>query len=169
MSAAAEPPMIRPAKAEDIPYIHSIYSHYVLHTVTDLHHVPPTLSSFTVEYESLTSAGLPYLVATSSSSEAQILGFIHAFPFRGYKIGYAYTCELAIICHPDATRRGVGSALMNAFLDAIAKGGRIEQILAFMTVLEDEGEDQRVKRFYEKWGFREAGTLTGVGQKFGQR
>lgn len=189
MSVVAEPHIIRPAQAGDIPDVYDIYSYYVLHTITDLYHETPSLGSFTAEYESLTSNGLPYLVAVSSSGLAnpqttaqarensvvehtqppEVLGFIHAFPFRGYKVGYAITAELAIMCHPDAIKKGVGSALMKAFLDAIAKNDKIEQILAFMTVLENEVEDRRVKGFYEKWGFREAGMLTGVGQKFGKR
>jgi L-amino acid N-acyltransferase YncA len=182
---------VRAARLGDIPQAHAIYSHYVLHTPTDMHHVPPSLASFSAEYDSLTSYGLPYLVAValpeapgprlsegtpSLNSDAQnqpdterVLGFIHAFPFRGYKFGYSKTAELAIICHPDATKRGVGSKLMEAFLDALEDGKKIEQILAFMTVLEDAAEDRRVKRFYEKWGFREVGKLTDVGQKFGRR
>jgi L-amino acid N-acyltransferase YncA len=184
------PPVIRSARPEDIPQVHAIYSHYVLHTPTDMHHVPPSLASFAADYGSLTSLDLPYLVAvaspyvdisqspneaseTSLKQESQdtghVLGFIHAFPFRGYKLGYSHTAELAIICHPDVIKHGVGSALMKAFLDALEKGRKIEQILAFMTVLEDEREDSRVKGFYEKWGFREAGKMTDVGQKFGRR
>lgn len=191
MSVVANCLEIRSAQSKDIAHVHAIYCHYVVHTITDLHHEPPSLSSFTADFESLTSSGLPYLVAVSSprpdssqpsdqafesstmghaqADEERILGFIHAFPFRGYKIGYARTAELAIMCHPDAIQKGVGGALMKAFLDAMAKAGKIEQILAFMTVLDDEGEDRRVRSFYERWGFREAGILTGVGQKFGRR
>ena len=191
MSAAFGPPtIIRPARPEDIPQVHAIYSHYVLHTPTDMHHVPPSLASFAAEYESLTSLDLPYLVAVTSpdpdmsqsqnetsettlkhqSQDAErVLGFIHAFPFRGYKLGYSHTAELAIICHPDAIKHGVGSALMKAFINALENGRKIEQILAFMTVLEDQEEDRRVKGFYEKWGFRNAGKVVDVGQKFGRR
>lgn len=188
---------VRTATPEDIAHVHAIYIHYVLHTATDMHHAPPSLTSFTAEYETLLSSGLPYLVAVpppdlvisqpslanaatddsaskQQPSQAQdpghpILGFIHAFPFRGYKVGYAGTAELAIMCHPNAVKRGAGSALMQAFLDALEKDGKIEQVLAFMTVLEDEGEDKRVKSFYEKWGFREVGRMEDVGQKFGRR
>ena len=191
MTVPLEPAVVRSATLEDIPQVHAIYSHYVLHTSTDMHHVPPSLAFFTAEFESLTGLGLPYLVAVApshlgnsvntadkvagttskqaSQDSARVVGFIHTFPFRGYKLGYSHTAELAIICHPDAIKRGVGSDLMHAFLDALEKGGKIEQILAFMTVLEDESEDSRVKSFYEKWGFREAGTLADVGQKFGRR
>ena len=168
MYFAAGSIMIRPATAEDITHVHAIYTHYVIHTITDLHHEPPSLSSFIAEYETLTSSGLPFLVATSLS-ESRILGFIHAFPFRGYKIGYASTVELCIMCHPAHTRRGVGSALMKTFLNALAEGGRVELILAFMTVLEDAGEDARVKGFYEIWGFCEVGVLKDVGVKSEKR
>lgn len=182
--------IVRTAAPEDISHVHAIYSHYILHTATDMHHVPPSLTSFTDEYETLLSCGLPYLIAIASPepdisppsaraadsvSEQQnqgpghILGFIHAMPFRGYKVGYSLTAELAIMCHPDSVKRGVGSALMQAFLDALKEGGAIEQVLAFMTVLEDEDEDKRVKSFYEKWGFREVGRMGDVGQKFGRR
>lgn len=183
---------VRTATPEDIPHVHAIYSHYVLHTATDLHHVPPSLAAFTAEYETSLALGLPHLVAVTAPDSARaaeyhlqqvppspeepgaagpVLGFIHATPFRGHKVGYARTVELAIMCHPGAVQRGVGSALMQAFLAALERraGGTTEQVLAFMTVLEDEADDQRVKGFYEKWGFREVGRLEDVGQKFGRR
>lgn len=138
MSVAPQhPTKIRSAKPEDITQVHAIYCHYVLHTPTDMHHNPPSFDSFLAEYESLTSLELPYFVAvappyldavqsadeaTTTSLEQQkksserILGFIHAFPFRGYKLGYSHTAELAIICHPESIKHGVGSALMKAFL-----------------------------------------------------
>lgn len=184
------PPIIRPAGPEDILKVHTIYSHYVLHTPTDMHHVPPSLASFAADYQAYISHGFPYLVAVDSpdlgkpqsttetatiglkqpgEDAHRVLGFVHAFPFRGSKLGYSHTAELAIICHPDAIKHGVGSALMASFLDALEKDQKIEQILAFMTVLEDEREDKRVKGFYEKWGFREVGKMVGVGQKFGRR
>jgi L-amino acid N-acyltransferase YncA len=183
---AHEPtPLVRPATPDDIPQVYAIYSHYVLHTPTDMHHSPPTLSSFTADYHSITSLNLPYLIAVTPSSTTsstqtpetnprqehpmRVLGFVHAFPFRGTKAGYAHTAELAIMCAPDATKRGVGSALMESFLRALREGRKVEQVLAFMTVLEDEGEDRGVRSFYEKWGFREAGRLAGVGRKFGRR
>lgn len=58
---------------------------------------------------------------------------------------------------------------MKEFLRSLEEGGAIEQILAFMTVLEDPEEDNRVRSFYEKWGFKEVGKLVDVGQKFGRR
>jgi hypothetical protein len=72
------------------------------------------------------------------------------------------------MCAPDATKRRVGSALMEGFLRAPREGRKVEQVLAFMTVLEDEGEDRGVRSFYEKLGVREVGRLTGVGWKFGR-
>ncbi|KAK2735143.1 hypothetical protein CKAH01_07927 [Colletotrichum kahawae] len=156
--------IVRAATLEDMDTVHAIYSHYILHTPTDMHHVTPSLTSFIAEYENISSRNLPYLVAVG-----RILGFIHAFSFRGYKVGYSHTAELAIICHPGAIKQGVGSALMKEFLRSLEEGGAIEQILAFMTVLEDPEEDNRVKSFYEKWGFREVGKMVDVGQKFGRR
>ena len=186
--------LVRPATSKDLPEILDIYSHYILHTTTDMHHSPPTLAALTADFESILSLNFPYLVAVASTPpidstessghdsgigtiypkqeeqhQERVVGFIHAFPFRGYKAGYACTAELAIICHPDATRHGVGSVMMEAFLTALQEGKKVEQILAFMTVLEEETEDRRVKQFYEKWGFRESGKLADVGQKFGRR
>lgn len=182
--------IVRAATLEDMDMVHTIYSHYILHTPTDMHHVTPSLTSFIAEYENISSRNLPYLVAVASPEldmpqpptirsdigsqqktqpAGRILGFIHAFPFRGYKVGYSHTAELAIICHPGAIKQGVGSALMKEFLRSLEEGGAIEQILAFMTVLEDPEEDDRVKSFYEKWGFREVGKMVDVGQKFGRR
>lgn len=181
---------VRAAVLQDMDMVHAIYSHYILNTPTDMHHVPPSLTSFVAEYEDLSSKNLPYLVATGfheldmpqpmtmstdiwsqqqSQPAERILGFIHAFPFRGYKVGYSHTAELAVICHPGAIKQGVGSALMKEFLRSLEEGEAIEQILAFMTVLEDPEEDNRVRSFYEKWGFKEVGKLVDVGQKFGRR
>lgn len=183
---------VRSATPEDISQIHAIYSHYISHTPTDMHHTPPDLVSFTADYESLVSRDLPYLVAVPSpglniqecsektdttnnyiqdqrQDAGRILGFIHGSPFRGHKVGYSHTAELTIICDPHAIKRGVGGALMKAFVVALQDGGMIQQLLAFMTVLEDEREDERVKKFYEKWQFTEAGKLVDVGEKFGRK
>lgn len=159
----------RPARRADVPQIHAIYSHYVLHTITDMHHEAPKLESFLTEVETTLSHGMPYIVAIDPKDGDEVLGFIRGYSFRGYKVGYAQTVELAIMCHPDQTKRGIGSALMKAFLAALQDLGKHDQILAFMTVLEDKADDQRVKGFYEKWGFRESGFITDVGTKFGRK
>lgn len=161
--------LVRNAQKEDLPQIHAIYRHFVLKTITDLHHEPPSLEDFNIEFETLLSHDMPYLTAVATEDKEKVLGFIHAFPFRGYKLGYARTVELAIMCHPDAIERGIGSALMKSFLESLRNLGKHEQILAFMTVLEDEAEDRRVKGFYEKWMFREVGVMKDVAQKFGRK
>lgn len=161
--------LTRAATPKDVPQIHAIYTHYVNNTITDLHHKPPSLDDFMIDFKSLLFHDMVYLVATDTEDDNRVLGFIHAFPFRGYKLGYAQTIELAIMCKPDAIRRGVGSVLMGAFLVSLQKLGWHEQILAFMTVLEDEVEDKRVKSFYEKWGFHEVGIMTDVARKFDRK
>ncbi len=57
MSVAFEPPLVRSATLEDIAQVRAIYSHYNLHTLPDMRHLPPSLTSYTAEDESLTGLG----------------------------------------------------------------------------------------------------------------
>ncbi|HEV3009386.1 MAG TPA: GNAT family N-acetyltransferase, partial [Burkholderiales bacterium] len=54
---------LRPARPEDVPAIHSIYAHHVLHGLASFEEQPPSVEELGRRYRDVTQRGLPYLVA----------------------------------------------------------------------------------------------------------
>lgn len=174
---------IRPAHADDVPHIQSIYSHYVLHTVTSFLIKEPPTDYIMSRFEASRDRGLPYLVA-EQKADLKITGYAYASPFRGFMLGYGHSVEVTIFVHPEHVRQGVGSSLMRGLL-GLLKDARhhsrevghedqprdfeIKQVLAVMSV-DDEREDKGLglRDWYGKWGFGEVGRLKGIGYKDGR-
>lgn len=126
----------------------------------------------------------------------KVLGYAYVSRFRGEKGGYARTVELSIFCHPEYTRRGIGRFLLERLIEVLRNPRkwrdyyvgltepkeeaeeeegdvkdrdkiRIKNIIACMsldTTRPDGGE--RLRKWYESFGFVEMGRLKGVGWKF---
>lgn len=154
MSAVA----IRPVAPDDDTAIAAIYAHHVLNgTATfDLDPHPPAF--WANKIAAITTLGHPFLIAETAG---EVLGYAYATPFRD-RPAYARTCENSIYVRADAVGRGVGSALMTALLDAAAASGFSEMIAVI-----GGGEPASVA-LHTKAGFRHAGRMERVGEKFGR-
>jgi phosphinothricin acetyltransferase len=104
-------------------------------------------------------AGWPWLVAEDGGA---VVGYAYAAQFRD-RAAYAQTCESTIYVATDRHGQGIGRALMLALFDA-ARAADFHEMIA---VVGDSGNLASIA-LHERLGFRRAGTLTGVGRKFGR-
>ena len=107
---------------------------------------------------SVLGAELPYFVAEDAGG---ILGYAYATPYRT-RAGYRYTVEDSVFLSPGCTGRGIGSALLGRLLDGCAAAGT-RQVIA---VIADTGSDASAA-LHRRFGFTQAGLLSGVGRKHG--
>ena len=92
--------------------------------------------------------------------EGDVAGFAYAHPYKD-RPGYRMTAETSIYLAPACRRRGVGSALLQAVIDAAQAAG-IRQLVA---VIGDSANHGSIG-VHAKAGFRHVGTLENVGHKF---
>ncbi|MEU5613046.1 N-acetyltransferase family protein [Streptomyces sparsogenes] len=150
---------IRPAVRADLKAVADIYAHYVRHTVATFDQTPRSTADWERRLDELTAHGLPFLVAELSGAVA---GFAYAGPWRT-KPAYRYTVEDTIYLAPDATGRGLGSALLGPLITEAGRAGRRRMI----AVIADTGSEASAA-LHRRFGFTDAGRLTAVGHKHGR-
>lgn len=151
---------LRPATASDLPAVRDIYRHYVLNSTVTFDERPKTLGQWRRMLREAAELQLPFLVAESATGT--LLGYAYAQPWK-QRAAYRHTVESSVYLAPAAGGRGLGRALMEALLDAIAARG-VREVVA---VIADQGADASL-RLHERLGFREIGRMRGVGEKFGR-
>ncbi len=151
--------MIRAAAPGDAPAIAAIYAHHVLHGTASFDTDPPPVDFWTEKIAHITGRNWPFLI---SEGDGIILGYAYATQFRD-RPAYVRTCEDSIYLHPSAIGRGVGTALLNALIDAATHAG-FREIIA----VAGGGEPASVA-VHAKCGFRHSGRMEKVGEKFGRR
>lgn len=173
---------IRPAVLKDAPAINAIHAYYVLNTVITFLLEPLTDKQADQKHVTITETGLPYLVAVDNHDQS-ILGYTYASPFRSAKGGYKHSVELSLFCHPEATSRGAGSALLSKLVDVLRNPGEYEKDWISGRWATEEGKANNIiscmaldetaskggwalKEWYEKRGFEMSGHLKKVGRKF---
>jgi L-amino acid N-acyltransferase YncA len=150
---------VRAAVPADLEQIAAIYAHYVRTTVATFEEVPLTAADWRHRLEDLAGQNLPFLVAESG---AAVGGYAYAAPWRP-KPAYRYTVEDTVYVSPAHTGRGIGSALLGALLAGCERAGA-RQVIA---VIADTGSDASVA-LHRRFGFAQAGRLSGVGRKHGR-
>ena len=155
----APQPVVRPAVPADAEAVAEIFAHYVVTSVATFEEVPPTAADWRRRLGELSRQNLPFLVALGTGP---VLGYAYASPWRP-KPGYRYTVEDTVYISPGHTGRGVGSALLAGLLAGCADAGA-RQVIA---VIADTGTDASVA-LHRRFGFAEAGRLSGVGRKHGR-
>jgi len=90
-----------------------------------------------------------------------VCGFAYASPWRP-KSAYRHTVEDTVYLSPGCTGRGIGSALLSTLLAGCAAAGA-RQVIA---VIADTGSDASAA-LHRRFGFTQAGLLSGVGRKHG--
>ena len=117
-----------------------------------------TLAQWEDKLEYLNKQNLPFIVATSDAVE--ILGFAYVAPWR-QKSAYRTTVEDSIYLRPAATRKRIGSKLLEELLSQ-SKAAGVKEVVA---VISDSGAESSV-RLHEQFGFTKQGHLGKVGYKF---
>lgn len=148
---------IRPAIPADAPAVAAVYAHHVLHGTGTFEEVPPTPEDIAARMAKVLAPGWPWLIA---EADGAMLGYAYAAQFRD-RSAYRFCCEDSIYIAPDAQRRGVGAALLEAL---IAECRRRD----FRTMLAIIGDSENTGSIglHERFGFGHIGTMRGVGYKF---
>ena len=151
--------VIRPAAAADVGAIARIYAHAVRFGTASFELEPPDEAEMALRQRALVEAGYPYLVAEVDSA---VFGYAYAGPYR-HRPAYRWGVESSIYVAPEAHRRGVGRALLDALIaDAERRGFR--QMIA---VIGDAAQVPSIA-LHRAAGFRLIGTLEAVGFKHGR-
>ena len=152
-------PIIRSSCDDDVAAIAAIYGYHVLHGLASFEEVPPAIDEIARRRREIVGRGLPYLVA---EREARVIGYCYASPFRT-RSAYRFTLEDSIYIDAAEVERGIGRALLEPLLLASAELG-YRQMVAVIG-----GSDTVPSiRLHERLGFVQAGTLSGIGFKFGR-
>ncbi len=141
-----------------MPHTLALYRHWVRNSVVTFDEKPPSLRTYRSRFRHYQKHGFPYVVAESPRGE--ILGFAQVQPFR-QKSAFRKTVESSIYLSPATTRKGLGTALLRALIDACKEKG-IREIIA---VIADQGAEASLA-LHEKFGFVETGRMQKVGYKF---
>lgn len=147
--------MFRSATIRDASAIAAIYTPFVQNGTTSFESSPPNAVEMSRRIER-TLKTHPWIVAEGEDGE--IVGYAYATAFRG-RDAYRFTAETSVYVSPRAQRRGVGSELATAILDALRASG-YRAAVAVITLPNDPSI-----RMHERVGYREAGLLPAVGRK----
>jgi phosphinothricin acetyltransferase len=150
---------VRPGVPGDLQALTDIYNHFVRSS-----HVTFDVDELTLEQRRSWLAHYadtgPHRLLVAADGD-EVLGYATSSPFRP-KPGYVTTVETTVYCRPDATGRGVGSALYGALFAAL-DGEDLHRAYAGVALPNDASVG-----LHERHGFRAIGTFNEVGRKFGR-
>lgn len=149
---------LRAAQSFDCYAINGIYNFYIENSVVTFDEQIMEASQWEEKLEYLNKLKLPFIVATSDQGE--ILGFAYVAPWR-QKSAYRTTVEDSIYLRPAATRKRIGTKLLEELLIQ-SKASGVKEVVA---VISDSGAESSV-RLHEQFGFSKQGHLGKVGYKF---
>ncbi len=149
---------LRSATQGDASAIAAIYAHHVLHGTATFDTEPPSIEFWADKIATLTTRDLPFLIA---DMDGAVAGYAYATQFRD-RAAYARSCENSVYVRADCHGRGIGSALITSLCAAASACGFREMIAVI-----GGGEPASVA-LHAKAGFRHAGRMERVGEKFGR-
>ena len=149
---------LRSAEASDCPAVTEIYNFYIENSVVTFDEQKMDISQWEEKLTYLNKLKLPFIVAASDMGE--ILGFAYVAPWR-QKSAYRTTVEDSIYLRPAATRKRIGTRLLEELL-VQSKASGVKEVVA---VISDSGAESSV-RLHEQFGFKKQGHLGKVGYKF---
>jgi L-amino acid N-acyltransferase YncA len=150
--------LIRAAHPGDVSGILEIYNDAILNTTAVYTYEPLTLEMLDRWFKEKQDKGLPVFVAEIGGVVA---GFASYGPFRPWP-AYKYSVEHSIYVHKDFRRQGIAKKLLRVLIDKAEASG-------FHTIVAGIDSENAVSiGLHREFGFREAGTLSQVGFKFGR-
>lgn len=150
---------LRSARAEDLPAIQELYSHYVTHSLASFEETPPSLEEMSTRWRAITAQGLPYRVAVADRT---LVGYAYASTYRT-RAAYRFTVENSVYVSATHQRLGIGRRLLDDLIDACRQGPWRQMI----AIVGDSANTASVA-LHRAAGFREIGILEGVGFKHGR-
>ncbi len=161
--------VIRASREADMPAVHRIYAHHVLHGFGSFEEEPPDLAELMRRRAEYLSRRLPYLVAEldvrtdgRTDGDRRVVGYAYAGPWRT-RTAYRHTIENSIYVDPAHTGLGVGRKLMAELIAQCTALGYRQMI----AVIGDSANAPSIK-LHEAMGFVLAGNLRAVGRKRGR-
>ncbi len=151
--------LIRPAEEKDLPELLAIYTDEVLHGTATFDTVPPSYEMRLAWLRSHNQDNHPLLIAEIDGHAA---GYASLSEFISKK-AYASTVELSVYVSKNFRGHGAGKALCNAVIQLARDDPRTHRVISIVTT-----ENTASLKLHEKLGFRNAGTLTEAGLKFGR-
>lgn len=150
-------PLIRLARAGDVPAMLAIYAPLVRDTTISFEYEPPTAEEMEKRLETV-QRDYPWLVCEQGD---QVAGYAYASAFRA-RPAYRWTAEVTIYIHPAHERRGLAQALYRD-LFARLRGQGYRSAVAVIT-LPNPGS----VALHERLGFQPVGIFKSAGFKHGQ-
>lgn len=151
--------VVRDSTPQDVPAIHGIYAHHVLHGLASFEEVPPSVDEMAARRADVLAKGYPYLVAEEGGV---VLGYSYVALYRT-RSAYRYTVENSVYVRHDLVTRGVGRALLSELIARCEKLD-VRQVIA---VIGDSGNAASIG-LHAALGFERIGVLPNVGFKFGR-
>jgi phosphinothricin acetyltransferase len=148
---------IRPATSDDAGAIAAIYAPYVLSSTVTFEEIAPDISEMRARMQKIWSTGLPYHVA---ELDGVVVGYAYVGLFHP-RIGYRFAVENSVYVAQDKHRRGIGSALLRRLIQDCTDLGYRHMVALI-------GENEASVAMHARLGFRDAGSLPGIGLKFGR-
>lgn len=145
---------IRTMQESDCDAVMRIFNHYA---TTGFAAYPD--SPLPPQFFSLLREGA--LSAVVLDVDGVIAGFGLLKPFLPFPV-FRKTGMLTYFIAPEATGKGFGTRLLERFFEDARRIG-LKTLVANMSSMNEPGI-----RFHKRHGFREAGNLSGVGEKFGK-
>jgi phosphinothricin acetyltransferase len=148
---------IRPASDGDLPRLTEIYNHYVVSSYVTFDLEPVTLDERREWLAQFAMTGPHRLLV--AEEDGVVLGYAGSFRFRT-RCAYEGTIETTVYCAPEATGRGLGSALYGALFEAL----RDENLHVAIGAIAVPNPPSIA--LHERFGFVLAGVMHEVGRKF---
>ncbi len=150
---------IRDVAAGDMAAITAIYAVEVIDFVNTYEYDVPDQAEMARRMQDIVARGFPYLVA---EIDGEVAGYAYANTYRT-RVAYQWTVENSVYVDARFQGHGVGTALMQALIDAcVARGYR--QMVAVI----GEPSNAASIKLHERFGFHLVGVFRGLGRKHGR-
>lgn len=148
--------MIRDAQVDDAAVIAQIYNHYVAGTTITFEELPVSTEEMVRRIQAVQAVGLPWLVA---EIDGVVAGYAYATKWKE-RSAYRYSVESTVYLRADAHGRGLGMALYEALLTALAASG-VHVVIGGIAQ-----PNPASVALHEKLGFARVAMFREVGRKF---
>ncbi len=151
--------LLRDVADSDIAAITAIYAVEVTDFVNTYEYDIPDAAEMQRRMQDIVARGFPYLVA---EVDGQVAGYAYANTYRT-RVAYQWTVENSVYVDARFQGRGVGTALLQALIDACTARGYRQMV----AVIGEPTNTASIK-LHERFGFHLVGVFQGLGRKHGR-